>query len=60
MFLSAGVGLSIGYDIMMNRCKDPNYYRNNYNHDEMMESLKFYGQFILPMFIVAGFIEIFV
>ncbi len=60
MFLSAGVGLSIGYDIMMNRCKDPNYYRHNYNHDEMMESLKFYGKFILPMFIVAGFIEIFV
>jgi len=60
MFLCAGVGLFMGYDIMMNRCKDPNYYNHNYNHDELMESLKFYVKFILPMFIVAGFIEIFV
>ncbi len=59
IFLCAGVGLFMGYDIMMNRCKDPNYYNNNYNHDELMESLKFYVKFILPLFIVAGFTEIF-
>ena len=59
IFLCAGVGLFMGYDIMMNRCKDPNYYNNNYNHDELMESLKFYVKFILPLFIIAGFTEIF-
>lgn len=60
MFLCAGLGLFMGYDIMMNRCKDPSYYNHNYNHDELMESLKFYGKVILPMFVIAGFIEIFV
>lgn len=60
MFLCAGVGLFMGYDIMMHRCRDPDYYNHNYKHDEMMESLKFYGKFILPMFILAGFIEIFI
>jgi uncharacterized membrane protein SpoIIM required for sporulation len=60
IFLCAGVGLFMGYDIMMNRCKAPNYYHHNHSHDELMQSLKFYVKFILPLFIIAGFIEIFV
>lgn len=59
-FLCAGAGLFMGYEIMMQRCRDPNYYHKNYNHDEMIESLKFYAKFILPMFILAGFAEVFV
>jgi uncharacterized membrane protein SpoIIM required for sporulation len=60
VFLCAGVGLFMGYDIVMRRCKDPDYYHHNYKHDEMMESLKFYGKYILPIFILAGFAEVFV
>ncbi|MDQ1253872.1 MAG: stage sporulation protein [Euryarchaeota archaeon] len=60
VFLCAGAGLFMGYEIMMHRCKDPNYYHNNYTHDEMIESLKFYSKFILPMFILAGFAEVFI
>jgi stage II sporulation protein M len=60
IFLCAGAGLFMGYDIMMRRCKDPNYYNHNHTHDEMIESLKFYGKFILPIFIIAGFIETFI
>jgi uncharacterized membrane protein SpoIIM required for sporulation len=60
IFLCAGVGFFMGYDITIKRCNDPNYYNHNYNHDELMESLRFYSKVILPLFILAGFIEIFI
>jgi len=49
----------MGYEIMMHRCKDPNYYHKNYNQDEIIESLKFYSKFSLPMFILTGLTEVF-
>lgn len=63
-FLCAGVGLLMGYNIMIERCKEPKFH--NYNetvlalYNDMKECIKFYCKIILPMFIIAGFIEIFV
>ena len=63
-FLCAGVGLFMGYTIMLNQCKVPNFH--SYNeiiltlYEDMKECIKFYCKIILPLFFIAGFIEIFI
>lgn len=63
-FLCAGVGLFMGYSILVDQCKEPNFHDYNETivvlYNEMMGSIKFYFKFILPMFIIAGLIEIFI
>jgi uncharacterized membrane protein SpoIIM required for sporulation len=63
-FLCGGIGLYMGYNTIMDQCKEPKFYTYNgiilalYN--DMKESIKFYYKIILPMFIIAGFVEIFI
>jgi uncharacterized membrane protein SpoIIM required for sporulation len=63
-FLSGGVGLYMGYNIILDQCKEPNF--NTYNElllalcNDIKESIIFYCKFILPLFIIAGFVEVFI
>ena len=59
VFLCGGLGLLMGYNIFIDQCKEPNYsYSEIYN--EIKESIKFYCKMILPIFIVAGIVEIYI
>ena len=63
-FLCGGIGLFLGYNIIMDQCEEPNL--NSYNeiipalYNDMKESGKLYCKLILPMFIIAGFVEVFI
>ena len=62
--LCAGVGLFMGYNIMIDQCKESN--PQSYNetilvlYNDMKGCIKFYCKVILPLFIIAGIIEIFI
>jgi uncharacterized membrane protein SpoIIM required for sporulation len=59
VFLCGGLGLFMGYNIIIDQCEEPNYsYSEIYS--EMKESIKFYCKMILPIFIIAGLVEIFI
>ena len=60
VFLCAGVGLFMGYNILLAQCKEPNFHSYGEIYNEMKESIKFYCKIILPIFIIAGLVEIFI
>jgi len=63
-FMCGGIGLLLGYNIIMDQCKEPNI--NSYNeiiqalYNDIKKSVKLYCKLILPMSIIAGFIEVFI
>ena len=60
VFLCAGVGLFMGYNILLAQCNEPNFHSHGEIYNEMKESIKFYCKIILPIFIIAGLVEIFI
>jgi uncharacterized membrane protein SpoIIM required for sporulation len=41
VFLCGGVGLFIGFNILMDQCKEPNFHSYSEIYNEMKESIKF-------------------